>query len=119
MGAGLADGPLPGRAHRDRHGLDPVVTHALVVPGRLERLDVAVGIGRAAGELMLSGLGVPVERPATPRELAERRLEARLGPGAIHGDLDAPERRPTTPCPAVERHPSGIHETTAGEVVRD
>src|SRR5687767_1857796 len=110
---------LRGGAHRDRDRLDAVVAHALVVPGRFQWLRVAVGIGGPAGELVIARLGVPIERPASPGELPERRLEARLGPGAVDAHLDALERRPTTPCPAVERLPPRVHGAAAGEVGGD
>src|SRR5688500_14116497 len=56
----VADGQLD-LPDRDVDQLDGVVAHALVVPRDVQRLDVAVGVGRAAGELVVAGFGGPVE----------------------------------------------------------
>jgi hypothetical protein len=57
-----------GSAHRHRHGLHIVVAHALQVPEGLERLLVAVGVGRSARQHMPAGLGLPRPRPSPPCE---------------------------------------------------
>src|SRR5439155_26828621 len=66
----------------DVHGypLDHVVGVALEVPGRLERLDVAGGVGRARADHVPARYRAPVEPPPAPRALAERPVERGLAP---------------------------------------
>src|SRR4029079_8375702 len=80
---------------------------------------VAVGVGGAAGQLVVAGRRVPIERPATPGPLADRLLAPRVGPCAVDADLDSSDRRGAAPGPAAERDPTRIDESTAREEVGD
>src|SRR5690242_20572504 len=69
-----------------------VVPHAADVPVRLERLHRAGGVGRAARELVLAGLGRPRGAPRLPRKTFARRLELRRSPFAVDAELDLRDR---------------------------
>jgi hypothetical protein len=62
------------------NALHHVVSHALVVPWRFERLHISGGVGRPAGECMFAWRGVPIERPSPPGEVTERLLQRGLRP---------------------------------------
>src|SRR2546426_7233790 len=111
--------PSSGRADRHPDRLDAVVAHALVVPGRVKRLDDAIRVGGATRQLVLARLGIPGERPAPPRPVAERRIEARLGPPPVDADLDPADGPPATPGATADGHVPGIDEPPPGEIVRD
>src|SRR5829696_8018767 len=76
-------GSGPARANRDAHRLRAVVAHPAVVPRHVERLHGSVRVSGAAGHLVIAGLGLPVERPAPPRERSEWRIQHRLGPATV------------------------------------
>src|SRR5207244_6583595 len=85
------------------------------------RLRVPDGIGRAAAELVLAGLGLPAVRPAAPSEVRHRLPELGVGPGlaAVGADLDALDRRPARPGAAFDRARAGVEESPARKEVRD
>src|SRR6266511_4948294 len=89
-------------ADGDADALNGVVGVAADVPLRLQRLLVAGGVARTAGERVLARRRVPVERPAAPcpRPEVVAQLGGRPGPAVVDADLDAldPCRpRPGTP----------------------
>ena len=68
----------------DEDSLDDVVADALVVPRWSQRLHLAGGFGRPAGEFVLARGGGPVERPAAPCEALHDRGAQRQQLGVGH-----------------------------------
>src|SRR5215207_72762 len=96
--------------HGHAEPLDLVVGEALEVPRRLQRLDVAGGVGGARADDVLARGRVPVERPAAPGALAAPLAERRVVPcgAAVDAHLDALDRRPAGPCAALEPARPGV-----------
>lgn len=93
-------GPRWRSAHGHRDALDEVVAEALVVPGLLQRLDVAGGVGGADGQFMFAGVGVPVIGPATPGVASDGWGQGRVVPLSVYTDLDPRDRAGSRPGPA-------------------
>src|SRR3954449_11265197 len=105
-------------AHRHPlHGVDPI---AAAVPdvARLERLRLAVLVGRAGAQRVLARLGgVPLVRPADPAVRAAGLVEARVGPCAAAGgaELDPPDRAAAGPGAPRDRRAAAGHVAQARE----
>src|SRR6266545_5881421 len=103
------------------HALDAVVAEAVVVPERLDRLDVARAVRRAWREHVLAGVRLTVVRPAAPRVRGGRRAELRVGPGLapVGRHLDAGDLAVARPCTALEHEPPRVHASGAREELGD
>src|SRR5213594_1137298 len=92
-------------AHGDGEPLDGVVRVPAEAPRRIDRLLVAGLVTGAAPELVLAGPGrLPAEPPRDPGPGVAPRPELRLPPGRaqVRAHLDAVDRRPARPGPALE-----------------
>src|SRR6476646_7161831 len=93
--------------HRDLDSLHAVVSESRSVPGRLERLALAGGIGGAARELVLAGTRVPCDAPRLPCVLELSPLDYSIAPDTVHGQLDAIDVTGAAPCSTTNGNAAG------------
>src|ERR671915_531762 len=97
---------------RNRYGdpLHRVVRVALQVPGRLERLGVARGVGRATRYEVLARCRVPFEPPPAPGVAAERLVQngGTEGGSAVGGHLHLLNAAESGPRAAAEGRRAGL-----------
>jgi hypothetical protein len=85
----IAIGTIADLSHRHGNLLCQIVPHALEVPWLLCGLDVAVGVGRAAGQLVIAWARVPFQRPTAPGKRAEGRfMQYSVCPLAVDADFN-------------------------------
>src|SRR5712692_11922598 len=91
-----------------------IVTKARQIPSRLERLDVALGIGGSARKLMLAGACLPDGAPALPGVRLARRFEFCALPFTMHTELHFGDRAFPGPGAACNAHCAGLDDAASG-----